>query len=770
MGLASGTLLGPYEILGPLGAGGMGEVYRARDTRLERTVAVKVLPTKLAGDRERRERLEREARAVAALSHAHICALFDIGDHEGSPYLVMEYLEGDSLAERISRGPLPVGDATRLAGQIAEALAAAHAQGVVHRDLKPANVKITSDGRAKVLDFGLAKRTEAESAVGDSADLPTASVHMTAANVVMGTAGYMSPEQARGQTVDQRTDIWSLGVLTFEMLTGRRLFAGDTMADLLVAVLQQGIRFDELPDGTPREVREILVRCLERDANRRASDMNELVRTFQDARADDRPSVTAAPAAPAENRDRSIAVLPFANLSPDPDNEYFSDGLTEEVIADLSKVDALRVISRSTAMRFKGGDRDLQAIATRLAVRYVLEGSVRKAGNNVRITAQLVDVDTDAPVWSDKFTGTLDDVFEIQEQVSRSIVEALRVKLTDSESRALRERPAAEGYVYDVYLRTRRDVWSFTSEGLDRAVAELEQALETAGDNPLLYSRLGTAAWQYHNAGLDTDPARLTRAQECAEKLRELDPQGPYADVLLALISASRGEIVPWVRYGKRAEAIAPKVPEVVLWLGIGWTIAGYPHHAKPILERIRSIDPLYDFLYAGLGFYEYFEGRFEDAIAEFEKARALTPENPAWFLNMSQAASCTGDVERVEEIMRKWGVPPEAHPLAPLAHMTIEAMRGKRDLLDRVVDDAYRAKVWPDLQYANIMGRIYALAGDLDESLRWLEQSVNRGWINYPFWAERDRAIDNVRSDPRFDALLESVREQWEGFEARVG
>jgi serine/threonine protein kinase/Flp pilus assembly protein TadD len=770
MSLEAGTLVGPYEILGPLATGGMGEVYRARDTRLERKVAVKVLPTRTADDPTRRERLEREARAIAALSHPHVCVLFDVGMHEGSPYLVMEYLEGETLADRIARGPLPVGEALRLAGEVAEGLAAAHERGIVHRDLKPANVKITPDGRAKVLDFGLARRREANAPASVGDEEATAAAPMTAANAVMGTAGYMSPEQARGQLVDQRTDVWALGALVFEMLTGRRLFAGATVADLLVSVLHQEVRLDELPEGTPAEVRRVLARCLTRDLDRRIADMRELVAVFGREPSGIRPSTATVPATGGARRSRSIAVLPFANLSPDPDNEYFSDGLTEEVIADLSKVDSLRVISRGTAMRFKGGTHDLRAIAEQLDVGHVLEGSVRKAGNNVRITAQLVDVESVAPVWSDKFSGTLDDVFAIQEKVSRSIVDALRIKLTDSESEALRERPAADGEAYDVYLRTRRDIWGFTREGLDRAVAELERARERAPDSPLLLSRLGAAHWQYFNAGHDTDPARLAKAEADARRLRTLDPGGHYADFLLTLVSLSRGRIFDAVEHGVHSAERAPKDPDANSWVAFALVMGGCPEQARFYLDRVREVDPLFDFLHAGLGFVDYVEGRFEQAIAHYDRARSLTPEQVFWPLLMAQAAASGGDHERARQIVRQWAVPPHSHPLAALPHMLTQAIGGERTLLDRTMDDAYRAKLWPDLQYCHCVSQIYALVGDIDESLRWLEQSTRRGWIHHPFLADRDRALDNLRGDPRFATLLQRVHAEWTQFRARFG
>jgi serine/threonine protein kinase len=754
MQFAAGTFLGPYEILGPLGEGGMGEVYRARDTRLERLVAIKIPTKRLADDPLQLDRFEREARTVAALSHPYICVLFDVGRHEGAPYLVMEHLEGDTLADRIARGPLALGEALRLAGQIADALSAAHARGIVHRDLKPANVRVTVNGTAKVLDFGLAKWKEDE--------------QMTITGTVMGTVAYMSPEQARGQAIDQRTDIWAMGAVLYEMLTGQPLFAGNTIADLLVSVLQQEIRFDALPDGTPAKVRVVMERCLERDVNRRLSDLKVLVHAVGHTATTAVRLTAAAPLVSEQaraRRERSIVVLPFDNLSPDANNSYFSDGLTDEIIADLSKVEALRVISRSSATRIKSAVRDLGTIAEQLSVRYVLEGGVRKVGNNVRITSQLIDIDTDASVWSEKFSGTLDDIFEIQERVSRSIVEALRIKLTESEDNALKERPVAGGAAYEVYLRTRRGIWSYTKEGIDRAVSELERALQTEPENPLLLARLGEAYWQYHNAGIDTNPVQLDRAEAQALKLRKLEPDGYHADALLALIHASRGSVVEWVRHAKRVQAKVPRDPGNNVWLACGLSIGGDTTGARAVLDQVQSVDPMHGQLHFVLALLECLDGHFARAMEEVEKARSLTPESPLGAVMMTVTAISAGDFSKVRDIVRKWGLAPESHPLSALPHLILEAIEGRTELLDRIVDDDFKAKLWPDPQYSNIMAQIYSIHGKADEGLLWLEQSTKRGWINYPSLAQHDRALQNLRRDPRFAALLERVHAEWEIF-----
>jgi serine/threonine-protein kinase len=395
-----GTRLGPYRITEPLGAGGMGEVYRARDERLGRDVAIKVLPKAVADDPERMARFEREARALAALSHPNILAIFDFGTDGGITYAVTELLEGETLRSRLERERLAWRKSVETAAAIADGLAAAHSKGIVHRDIKPDNIFITTDGRVKVLDFGLARVAESAHAAGGTTTLTDPG---TAAGTVMGTVGYMAPEQVRGQSADARSDIFTLGCLLYEMLAGKRAFARETSAETMAAILK-----DPAPEVsvsgvevTP-ELNRIISHCLEKNPGERfqsASDLSFHLKSLLTGTAPAR-SDAGKPAAGSETP--SIAVLPFANLSPDPDQEYFCDGMTEEIIADLSHIQSLRVISRTSAMRMKGSGKDIRTIAAELGVRYVLEGSVRKAGNSLRITAQLIDAATDTHLWADK--------------------------------------------------------------------------------------------------------------------------------------------------------------------------------------------------------------------------------------------------------------------------------------------------------------------------------------------------------------------------------
>jgi serine/threonine protein kinase/tetratricopeptide (TPR) repeat protein len=769
-----GRTLSHFEVTAKLGEGGMGEVYRARDSRLGREVAIKTLPPALAADPERRNRFLREARAVAALNHDHICTLYDVGDEAGVLFLVFELLEGENLADRLGRESLPLDESLRLAADVADALSAAHRLEIVHRDLKPANIHITRQGRAKVLDFGLAKVTGRESTPQGLSQSPTALA--TAEHTILGTAGYMSPEQVRGFPVDQQADVWAFGVVVHEMLTGRRLFEGGTLPDVLAAVLTAPIELEPLPPSIPTEVRELLALLLDRDLDRRPRHLVE-ARGILEAAASTGPreSAIAAPSSVSglpgsDGGEKALLVLPFANLSPDPDNEYFSDGLTEEVISDLSRVGSLRVISRTSAMRLKGTDRDIASLARELAVDSVLEGSVRRAGSSIRITAQLVDAANDSLVWSDKYNGTVDDVFAIQERVSRAIVSALELHVTGAEAAALAKPAIADPRAWDVYLRARHAINLFTPGDLERAANLLQQALEMVGPHPLLHRGLGMLCWQYVNSGIDADPGRLREAERRARRCLELDPEGPHGPAILGLVSQARGDLAGWVRHLSRAAELDPGDVDVQVWLSHGWNCAGRPERARPLLERLRAVDPLFDFVHFGLGNLSRFDGRPAEAERHYRRARALTPENPGFSMVLADCIGAQGEPERALALLEELPQEPESHPLAAVCHLQAAAFRGDEQAMDRLLRPTLKASLWHDVQYPRFVAAAWSVLGRMDESLDWLERCADNGFIARRFYAGPDRLLDNVRADPRFGELLARIQERWRRFPAECG
>jgi len=438
-----GKTVAHYKILEKIGEGGMGVVYKAEDTKLKRTVALKFLPPELTRDAQAKARFVQEAQAAAALDHPNICAVHEIGEAEGVTYIVMPYVKGQSLKERVAVGPLSVEDALAIAGQVAEGLKEAHDKGIIHRDIKPANIMLTEKGQAKIMDFGLAKLE--------------AGVDLTRTMAVIGTVAYMSPEQARGEEVDLRTDIWSFGATLYEMLTGQKPFGQKHDQALMYSILNDPTEsVSRVRPEIPKPLEVVIQKTLEKDRSRRYQNMEELLKDLKS---------TGVWGIGVPKVEKSIIVLPFDNISPDPDQEYFCDGMTEEIITDLSHVHDLLVISRSSAMTFKGTKKKIREIAQEVNVRYVLEGSVRKAGNNLRITAQLIDSANDAHLWAEKYSGTLDDVFDIQEKVSRSLVDALKLKLTAEEKRIIAAKPILNVYAYECFIKARQELWTWSEAG-----------------------------------------------------------------------------------------------------------------------------------------------------------------------------------------------------------------------------------------------------------------------------------------------------------------
>jgi len=452
-----GKTLAHYQIIDLIGAGGMGEVYRARDTRLDRDVALKVLPADVAANPARLERFRREAKIVAGLSHPHIVTLFSVEEDAGVHFLTMELVEGQSLVDALPEEGLPLAKVLDIGIAVADALAAAHGRGVVHRDLKPGNVRLTRDGYAKVLDFGLAKLSEKS----DPSELSfTQAATLTTEGAVIGTVPYMSPEQLRGQRVDHRSDIFSLGILLYEISTGRRPFSGATTSDTMSSILRDTPRpLVQVKPDLPQELGRIVERCLEKDPGDRYQSAEDIRNELREVRRSVE-SGTARIAAPRRPRwwgaiavaavvvaaialfvltgrdrgrpkqaptagDRTIAVLPFVNMSPEPDQEYFSDGISEELLNLLSKVGGLRVAARTSSFSFKGQNIEIPEIAKRLAVAYVLEGSVRRSGDQVRVTAQLIQASDGFHVWSETYERRFDDIFAIQDEIAADVVKHL---------------------------------------------------------------------------------------------------------------------------------------------------------------------------------------------------------------------------------------------------------------------------------------------------------------------------------------------------------
>jgi len=531
-----GTQIGPYKIISLLGHGGMGEVYRARDVRLNRDVAVKVLPKEFASDAWRLRRFEKETKALAALNHPNVLTIHDVGVHEGEPYLVSELLRGRTLREELGgedSAALPLRKAVEYGMQIAQGLAAAHAKGAVHRDLKPENIYVTPDGRVKILDFGLAKLRENRQPDSPQRGLPQGStivieaddvINTTAPGMVMGTPGYMSPEQVRGDPVDQRTDIFAFGCVFYEMLTGLRAFPGNTPVESMNATLKEApAELGTINPKLPLSLGRVVERCLEKEPDNRFQTANDLAFALEQAGSREvgipaqrvpqpaswkRPtaSVVAAlivagciwvltesgwrskssenssrgPSASLASSIKSVAVLPFVNMSADNENEYLSDGITEELLNSLTKVKGLRVPGRGSCFAFKGktGQEVLKEMGEKLRVNAVVEGSVRKAGNQLRIAAQLISVGDGFEMWSEEYDRDVTNIFVVQSDIAGRVASALQVQLGVEQTSALAKKPTENPEAYRLYLLGRYHFAKVTQMGWSNSLRYFNQALE----------------------------------------------------------------------------------------------------------------------------------------------------------------------------------------------------------------------------------------------------------------------------------------------------
>jgi serine/threonine protein kinase/Tfp pilus assembly protein PilF len=548
----SGQRVSHYIIDHKLGSGGMGVVYEAEDTRLGRRVALKFLPPAMSQDAQSLERFQREARAASALNHPNICTVYSIEQHEGQHFIVMELVEGRSLAQMLVHEPLDLPTLLDIGIQIVDALESAHAKGIVHRDIKPANILINNRGQAKVLDFGLAKFDAARKKGDTDPMAETVAVPemtLTTPGTAMGTVFYMSPEQARGQFTDARTDLFSVGAVLYQMGTGAQPFQGDTSAIVFDAILnREPVAVAKLNAGLPAEFGRILGKALEKDRNMRyqsATDLKtDLIRLKRDLDSGRKLAAEMADSKGGAPRtaERSVAVLFFENLSGVKEDEYFRDGVTEDIITELSKIKTLNIFSRSTVLAYRDKTVTPAQIGQQLGAAYVLGGSLRRAGNRLRINAQLVDTTTDFPLWSERYDREMKDVFEVQDEIARKIAEALRVTLSPQEQAELAARPTDNLQAYDLYLRGKGYARRFTRQDLEFATQMFQNAVELDPKFALAHAAMANVC-ALHHFNHERDPVWIERARESADRASTLQPKLPEADVARAWVLYAGGQL-----------------------------------------------------------------------------------------------------------------------------------------------------------------------------------------------------------------------------------
>jgi serine/threonine protein kinase len=750
---AAGQVLSDrYRIVARLGRGGMGEVYRADDLRLGQPVALKFLPANAWGDQRLIDLLTAEVRIGRQLSHPNVCRLYDLVEAGGQFFVAMEFVEGEDLGELLRKaGRLPADRVLRIMRDIANGLAAAHELGVIHRDLKPSNVMIDPRGRARIADFGLAL-TRAERGGGE----------------VAGTPAYMAPEQLEGKPATARSDLYALGLIALEMLTGERLYDADTLDRIVDLHRRPKPRPTEAVNDLNPMFERAILQCVEEDPEQRPRSAHQLLSDLPaEIGARTTPRRDSAP--DSERQSRSIAVLPFESLTPEPDDEMFAAGLAEEILSDLARLRSLRVISRASAMRFRGAE-DLGAVARELQVRYVLTGSVRKRGEQLRITANLVDAQSDAIVWSEKFGGTAADLFDIQETVARAVATQLKGQLSDEENREISARPFSNPLAFEYYLKARSEVWRFTREGLDRAMDYLRRGIELVGENLLFHAALANVHWQYYNSGISADVTHLEKADELGQKILSIDPDSPHGYRVVGLVALSRGEVRKSLLHLRRAVTLDPNDTEALVWCCGLSCFAGLSDQALPIARRLKQIDPASSFSQLAELFVQWIQGRFAEAAETAAKGAELDPSNAAFVWGrgyMFLMDRRFDDAQKVAVEMQR--DLPNAF-FTRLLQLLLRGFQRDREAVLALLTPEIERPAWNDLQYSVHIAEVWLLLGERERALEWLGNAIARGFTDAAFLGTHDWLLEPLHDEPRFAELLQDARQRSESLRRELG
>jgi serine/threonine protein kinase/tetratricopeptide (TPR) repeat protein len=711
----------------------MGVVYEAEDTRLGRRVALKFLSESLQHDQPMLERFQREARASSALNHPGICTVYAIDQHDGQHFIVMELIDGQTLAQRLGRHPCPIGELLDVGIQIADALESAHSKGIIHRDLKPVNLIVNQRGQVKILDFGLAKMElgAALDPVTQPAETRIDSGQLTQVGTVLGTVYYMSPEQARGQLTDARTDLFSLGAVLYQMATGEQPFPGDTQAVVFEKILSRDPRpLEEANPAMPAALGQILEKALEKDRNLRYQTATELKTDLLRLRrkldsGGHRPAELSDSKAPAARQvDRSIAVLYFENLSGVKDDEYLRDGITEDIITELSKIEGLKINPRSTVLAFRDRPVTSSQVGRQLGAAYVLEGSLRRAGDRLRITMQLVDSQTGYPVWSERYDREMKDVFEVQDEIARKIADALRIKLSPREQQAIAAKPTDNLQAYDLYLRGRSYARRLTRQDLEFALQMFENAVTQDSSFALAYAAIANVCAYYH-AHYSREDVWIHRARGAAERAMALQPDVPEVMVAQAWILYAKGQ------YDEMTAIV------------------------RNVIARKRECEGAYYLLLRGL----YASGRYQEVAAVAEEAIESSGTDYNVYVPIMNSLGALGKHEALRNIRQRGiqvfeaqlrEVPEDARARILLAGYYADEKR---------YDDAVREANLAMLLRPNEAMVLYnaACAFCSMEKKKEALDALTKAWrsgFKDADWARRDPSLALLHGEPEFEEL----------------
>jgi eukaryotic-like serine/threonine-protein kinase len=758
-----GQTISHYRIVEKLGSGGMGVVYKAQDTRLGRQVALKFLPDELTADRQALERFQREARAASALDHPNICVVYELGEHDGRPFIAMQCLEGETLTQRLAGKPLSLERLLDFTLQAAEGLEAAHAAGIVHRDLKPSNLFVTVRGHIKILDFGVAKLVEARRAEADAATAADpAPQTLTIPGAALGTPAYMSPEQALAHPVEASSDIFSFGAVVYEMATGQRAFTGATAPALFDAILHRAPRpFAELGVELPAALEAVIFRTLEKDPAARypsaaefVADWKRLKRGLESGVA--LPDTPPTPTTSSLRAVSSLAVLPFENQGGDPETEYLSDGLAESIIAKLSQLPDLRVVARSSASRFKGRQIDARDAGRSLGVSAVLTGRILQVGDRLAVAAELVDVATGWQIWGERYRRALTDVFALEDELAREISANLRRQLAPAGESPAR-RPTEDLEAYQLYLKARHFWAKRTAEALQKAIDFFQQALDRDPNFALAYLGLADCYIPLGYHGFLAPRDAFPRARAAAEKARELDPQLAQVQTILGAIE----HVYEWNHAAaletlRAAAQAAPNDPRAHQAYAECLVMQGRFDEGEREALRALELDPLSVALNLIRAYPFYFSRRFDTAAALCRTAIDLDPKShlPHWFL-----ALCCEEQGQFDEAIAELEKACELAPATLFVSATLAGTYARASRASQARRLLAELEVLRQRKYVSGVPLAVACAalGENDRAWQWLERAEADRCVRLS-WIKVDPRLDPFRGDPRFAALAARI------------